>query len=44
MVTLVSVKAGDTLAGIGYPASLLGMAFVIGYFFLPETRNTPLED
>lgn len=44
MVTLVSVKAGDTLAGVGYPAVLLGMAFVIGYFFLPETRNTPLEN
>ncbi|MFA6013773.1 MAG: MFS transporter [Gallionellaceae bacterium] len=44
MVTLVSVKAGDSLAGIWYPVGLLGMAFVIGYFFLPETRNTALEN
>ena len=43
MITLLSVKAGDALSGMWYPAGLLAMAFVIGLIFLPETRNTPLD-
>lgn len=42
MVMLVSIKAGDSLAGILYPVVLLGIAFVIGFFFLPETKNANL--
>ena len=43
MVMLVSIKAGDSLAGILYPVTLLGIAFVIGFFFLPETKNANLS-
>lgn len=44
MVTFLSVKGGNALAGIWYPAGLLTLAFVIGLIFLPETANTPLDD
>ena len=43
MITLLSVKAGDAISGLWYPVGLLGMASVIGLFFLPETRNVPLD-
>ena len=43
MITLLSVKAGDALSGMWYPVGLLAAAFTIGLFFLPETRNTPLD-
>ena len=43
MITLLSVKAGDAISGLWYPVGLLGMALVIGVFFLPETRNVPLD-
>lgn len=44
MITLFSVKAGNAWSGMWYPVGLLAMAFVIGLVFLPETRNTSLED
>lgn len=43
MITLLSVKAGDAISGLWYPVGLLGMALAIGVFFLPETRNVPLD-
>jgi MFS family permease len=43
MVTLLSVQAGNALAGLWYPVALLGMAAVVGVLFLPETRNAPLD-
>jgi MFS family permease len=43
MVTLISVRMGESLSGLWYPVGLLGLAFVIGMFFLPETRNTALD-
>jgi MFS family permease len=43
MVTLLSVQAGDALAGLWYPAGLLAIAAVIGLLFLPETRNVALD-
>lgn len=44
MVTLVGIKAGDSLAGILYPVGLLGIALLVGFLFLPETRNTSLAE
>ena len=43
MVTLISVQMGESLAGLWYPVGLLGIAFVIGAIFLPETRNAALD-
>ncbi len=43
MVTLLGVKSGDVMAGLWYPNAMLILAFVVGIFFLPETRNRPLE-
>jgi hypothetical protein len=43
MITLLSVKAGNALSGMWYPVGLLTLAFVIGFIFLPETRNASLE-
>jgi hypothetical protein len=42
MVTWLSVRSGDALGGLWYPAGLLVMATVIGLLFLPEVRNRPL--
>jgi MFS family permease len=42
MVTLLSVQAGDALAGLWYPVGMLIMASVIGLLFLPETRDVHL--
>lgn len=44
MITWLSVKAGNALSGMWYPVGLLAMAFMIGLVFLPEVRNTPLEN
>jgi hypothetical protein len=44
MITLLSVKAGDAISGMWYPVGLLAMASVIGFIFLPETRNVPLDE
>ena len=44
MITLLSVKAGDAISGLWYPVGLLTLAFVVGFIFLPETRNASLED
>lgn len=43
MITLLSIKAGNALSGMWYPAGLLMAAFLIGLIFLPETRNASLE-
>jgi MFS family permease len=44
MITLLGVNAGDPTAGLWYPVGLLIMASVVGLLFLPETRNTPLDE
>lgn len=43
MVTWLSVRSGDALGGLWYPAGLLIMAAIIGLLFLPEVRNRALE-
>jgi MFS family permease len=43
MITLLSIKAGNALSGLWYPAVLLAIASVIGLLFLPETRDVPLD-
>ena len=42
MVTLLSVQAGDALAGLWYPVGMLIFASVVGLLFLPETRDVDL--
>lgn len=44
MVTWLSVRSGDALGGLWYPAGLLLLATVVGLLFLPEVRNRPLAD
>lgn len=44
MVTLLSVQAGDVLAGLWYPVGLLIVASVIGLLFLPETKDVNLHE
>ena len=44
MVTLLGVKLGDPVSGLIYPVLLLSIAFIVGWRFMPETRNTALED
>jgi hypothetical protein len=43
MVTLLSVQAGDALAGLWYPVGMLILASVVGLLFLPETRDVDLS-
>lgn len=43
MVTLISVQAGNPLAGLWYPVGLLILASAVGLLFLPETRHNRLE-
>lgn len=43
MVTYLSVLAGQPDAGLWYPVGLLGLASVVGVFFLPEVANRRLE-
>lgn len=42
MVTLISVQAGDALAGLWYPVGMLIFASIVGLLFLPETRDVHL--
>lgn len=44
MVTLLSVNAGDVMAGLWYPVGMLIMASIIGLLFLPETRDVVLGE
>jgi len=43
VVTWIAKETGNPLAGLLYPASLLLLAFFVGYFLLPETRGRDLE-
>ena len=43
MVTLLSVQAGDALAGLWYPVGMLIVASVVGLLFLPETKDAELH-
>ncbi|MDP1634884.1 MAG: MFS transporter, partial [Gallionellaceae bacterium] len=43
MVTLISVQAGDALAGLWYPVGMLIFASIIGLLFLPETKDVNLH-
>ena len=44
MVTLIARQSGSPLAGLLYPTLLLTMAFIVGWFFLPETRGKNLSE
>jgi MFS family permease len=44
MVTLLSVQAGDALAGLWYPVGMLIFASVVGLLFLPETKDVVLDE
>ncbi|MDD2699827.1 MAG: MFS transporter [Sideroxydans sp.] len=44
MVTLLSVNAGDVMAGLWYPVGMLILASIIGLMFLPETKDVVLGD
>jgi MFS family permease len=44
MVTLIGTRLGDASLGIWYPMILLGCAYAVGVMFLPETRDTPLNE
>ena len=44
MVTLIAKQTGNPLAGLLYPTLLLVVALIVGWFFLPETRGTRLEN
>jgi MFS family permease len=44
IVTLLGARLGDPLYGLIYPVVLLVIAFLIGWRFMPETRNTLLEE
>jgi MFS family permease len=44
MVTLIASRSGNPLDGLLYPAALLAVAFAVGWFFLPETRGTNLNN
>jgi MFS family permease len=43
MVTLLSVQAGNALAGLWYPVGMLAIASIVGLLFLPETRDVDLS-
>ncbi len=43
MVTLLSVQAGDALAGLWYPVGMLIVASIVGLLFLPETKDVALD-
>jgi MFS family permease len=43
MVALIADKTGQPLAGLCYPAVMLMVALVTGFFFLPETRGKDLN-
>jgi MFS family permease len=43
MVTLLSVQAGDPLAGLWYPVGMLILASIVGLLFLPETKDVDLD-
>jgi MFS family permease len=44
MVTLLSVKAGDVMAGLWYPVGMLILASLVGLLFLPETKDVALGE
>lgn len=44
VVTLLNVRYGDGTAGLWYPTVLLGLAFLVGLRFLPETKQARLEE
>jgi MFS family permease len=44
VVTLLNVKAGDSISGLWYLIGLLLLGLLVGYFFLPETRHVSLDD
>ena len=43
MVALIAKETETPLLGLAYPAGLLLVALVVGYFFLPETRGADLD-
>lgn len=44
MMTWLGVKLGSPLAGLWYPTALLALAAIIGFFFLPEIKDRPLNE
>ena len=43
VVTLINDSTGSPLAGLWYPTLLLGIAFLVGLKYLPETRGVDLS-
>lgn len=43
MVTWLGLHFEAPLAGLGYPAALLAVAAMVGWRFLPEVRDRPLD-
>ncbi|GAB2180664.1 MFS transporter [Denitratisoma sp. agr-D3] len=41
---LIAEQTGSPLAGLCYPSALLLLALIVGFFFLPETRGSSLQD
>ncbi|MCK6615021.1 MAG: MHS family MFS transporter [Ignavibacteriaceae bacterium] len=35
---------GNHLAGLWYPIAIAAISFIVGYFFIPETRHIELDD
>lgn len=42
-VTWIAKQANSPIAGLLYPTALLSIAFVVGWFWLPETRGKDLS-
>jgi len=43
MVTWIGVGTGTATGGLWYPTALLTLALAVGFLFLPEVRNRPLD-
>ena len=43
MMTLLATRSGSVLVGLCYPAALLLVALLVGYYFLPETQGADLS-
>ncbi|MCC6550103.1 MAG: MHS family MFS transporter [Ignavibacteriaceae bacterium] len=42
-LTLIEAT-GNHLAGLWYPIAIAAISFIVGYFFIPETRHIELDD
>ena len=44
VVTMLNVKFGVPGLGLWYVVAMLALAFLVGFFFMPETRHASLSD